>query len=234
VFRVLLAVRRLPVLEITISARQAGLWLSPNFPFHGYWAQAVLDLSVDAERYLVGRRKQALRTNLRRAGDLGVQVSRLATHEEWFTAVREVYRSRPDGQERIAEIQPLPAGQEVGYYAATDREGRVVAFAIAVIFNDCAVLAGMVSVPSHPASSSARYLLHTFVCSDLRSRGIRNLIVGTATRVPPGLQYFQYLLGYEVRNLRITVSDAQRTRPAASPTSFCRSSGGRYTGPARR
>jgi hypothetical protein len=214
VFRVLLAVRRLPVLEITISARQAAVWFSPKFPsvcesiFHGYRAQAVLDLSVRPEQYLVGRRKQALRTNLRRAGDLGVQVRRFTTFEEWVPSVREVYRSRPADRKRIEQIHPPPAGQEVRYYAATDREGRPVTFAIAVIFNDCAVLAGMVSVPTHPASSSARYLLHTFIRSDLRSRRIRNLIVGTATRIPPGLQYFQYLLGYEVRNLRVTVRDA--------------------------
>jgi hypothetical protein len=52
--------------------------------------------------------------------------------------------------------------------------------------------------------------------SDLRSRGVHQLVVGSAITVSPGLQYFQHLLGYEVRNLHITVQDAAESLPAPS------------------
>jgi hypothetical protein len=41
--------------------------------------------------------------------------------------------------------------------------------------------------------------------SELRDRGVRHLVAGSAVRETAGNQYFQFLLGYEVRNLVITV-----------------------------
>jgi hypothetical protein len=165
----------------------------------------VLDLAPDDEAYLAGRRKQALRTNLRHARQQGLQANLVETYDEWLAAAREVLRHRQDGSEVLGQMGPPPDSQPVAYYVATVPGGRPVAYGITAIFNDCAVLARMLSAPTDPASSSARYLLHTFMRSDLRDRGVRNLIVGTAIRETPGLQYFQYLLGYEVRNLQITV-----------------------------
>jgi hypothetical protein len=113
-------------------------------------------------------------------------------------------------------MAPPSAGQDVGYFVANDHEGRPVAYSVVAVFNDCGVLTGMVSVPHHPAASPSRYLLHTFMRSDLRSRGVRHLVVGSAIGLSPGLQYFQYLLGYEVRNLRITVRDRSELRPSTA------------------
>ena len=102
-------------------------------------------------------------------------------------------------------MRPPSGKQEMGYFVATDDTGRPLAFSCSAIFNGCGVLTCMLSVPDHPAASVSRYLLHTAMRSDLRSRGVRHLIGGTAMGSSPGLQYFQYLLGYEVRNLDITV-----------------------------
>jgi hypothetical protein len=220
VLQVLLAVWRLPVVEVILSPHEAAAWLVMDFApvagriYGGRRAQAVLDLAADDETYLIGRRKQALRTNLTHAGQHGVKARRIASYHEWSVDACEVLRQRPDGLERINQMQPPPVTQPVAYYVATARGERPVAYSVAAIFNDCAVLARMLSIPDHPASSAARYLLHTYMRSDLRSRGIRHLVVGTAIRERPGLQYFQYLLGYEVRNLRIVVRDMARSRPS--------------------
>jgi hypothetical protein len=211
---IMIGIWRLPVIEVTINRRQATAWFARRFPivgepiFGGRRAQAVLDLDADSEQYLAGRRKQALRTNLRHARQLGVQVQRVATYDEWFVAAREILRYRPDGQELIRQMQPTPPWQDMGYFVATDHEGRAVAFSLVAIFNDCAVLVWSLSLHHHPAGSSARYLLHTMMRSELRDRGVRHLIAGSAVRESAGLQYFQYLLGYEVRNLKIAVRGA--------------------------
>jgi hypothetical protein len=210
---VLFAVCRLPLLEVRISRLQAAAWFAPKFPpaggpiFGGRWAQAVLDLALDEPAYLAGRRKQALRTNLRRARQLSLQATAV-TYDQWFAAACEVLGHRRHGPEVIEQMGPAPEGQPVSYYVATAPGGRPLAYGVVPIFNDCAVLARMLSAPDDPASSPARYLLHSVMRSDLRDRGVRNLIVGTAIRQTPGLQYFQYLLGYEVRNLQITVGDS--------------------------
>jgi hypothetical protein len=222
-FRVLLAVARLPVVELSISAGQATALLSREFApvdwpiFGGRWAQAVLDLEPDDQAYLVGRRKQALRTNMRHARNLGVEIASVSSYEEWSTATREVLCLRPHGLEMTTRLRPPAASQDMGYFLAVDDSGRAVATTVVALFNQCAVLVWSFSAPDHPAASSSRYLLHTFMRSDLRTRGVRHLIGGTGVRDAPGLHYFQHLLGYEVRNLRIRVGEQPEALPAFVP-----------------
>jgi hypothetical protein len=211
VLHVLLALRRLPLLEVTISPRhETGL--SSDFsplrePILGSrLANAVLDLAPDDEAYLVGRRKQALRTNLSHARRLSVQARRAACYEEWATAAADILRCRPGDEPWIQEIRRPRGRENMAYFIADDHEGRPIAFDVVAVLNDCSVLIWALSVPDHPSRSAARYLLHTFMRSELRSLGVRHLIGGRAGG-PPGLQYFQHLLGYEVCNLRITVRD---------------------------
>jgi hypothetical protein len=47
--------------------------------------------------------------------------------------------------------------------------------------------------------------LHTVLALDLGRSGVGHLLVGSALREPAGNQYFQHLLGYRARNLRIKV-----------------------------
>jgi hypothetical protein len=144
------------------------------------------------------------------ARQLGVEVRSVAGYSEWCTAAREVLRSRPDGAERIDRLRPPPDTQDMGYFVAVDDTGRPVAVSVVALFTGCAVLVWSVSAPHHPAASSSRYLLHTFMRSDLRRRGVRHLIAGSGMRDSPGLHYFQHLLGYEVRNLRIRVGESSQ------------------------
>jgi hypothetical protein len=139
----------------------------------------------------------------------------VATYDEWSLAAREVLQFRPNGMDFVSHMQSPPVTQEMGYFVATDPRGSPVAFSLVAIFNECAVLICSVSLAHHPAASSSRYLLHTFMRSDLRARGVRYLIAGSAVTESPGLQYFQYLLGYEVYNLRISVGGGPPSAPIA-------------------
>ena len=203
--RVLAEVWRLPVTDLRVRQADADAW------WFGHWfgprrrlAWAVLDLPAAHDHYLVGRPKQALRTNLRHACARGVSSSRV-TYETWFEAVSAVMRARDD---RPGPEQDRPGpGQQVAYYVARDARGAALAFAGAALFGQFAVLFALVTRPDRqPDSSWARYQLHTFLAFDLGSSGVEHLLTGSALRVTAGHQYFQHLLGYRPRNLRVQVT----------------------------
>ena len=200
--RVVVDIWRLPVTDLRVRQADADAW------WFGHWfgqrrrlAWAVLDLPAAQDHYLVGRPRQALRTNLRHARSLGVTSSRV-TYETWFEAMSAVMRARDDkpGPE---QDRPGP-GQQVAFYVARDVSGTALAFAGAALFEQFAVLFALVSRPDRqPEASWARYHLHTFLVFDLGSSGVKHLLTGSAIRESAGAQYFQHLLGYRPRNLRV-------------------------------
>ena len=201
--RVLAAVWRLPVIDLRVRQADVDAW------WFGHWfgprrrlAWAVLDLT-DEEHYLVGRPRQALRTNLRHARALGVTSSRVS-YETWSEAASAVLQARGDkpGPE---QDRPAP-GQQAVYYVARDARGTSLAFAGAALFGQFAALFALVSRPDRqPAASWARYQLHPLLALDLARSGVGHLLTGSALREPAGNQYFQHLLGYRARNLRVKV-----------------------------
>jgi len=205
--RVFLAVLRLPVVEFRV--RRADISLSQSYfspSGHGRLARAVLELPANEERYLVGRARQTLRTNLRHARELGVTSDR-NSYEAWVEAAAAVLGSR--GSSDPLEEHPLgeqyKPGRHRAYYVARDADGTALAFAGADLFGQFAGLFVMLSRRGHPGASWARYQLHTFLALDLSSSGVRYLLAGSALREPTGHQYFQHLLGYRVCNLRVEV-----------------------------
>jgi hypothetical protein len=211
--RVIVAIWRLPVIDLRVRRADADAWLGVVGLADGaerdrLWAQAVLDLPAVEEHYLSGRPKQALRTNLRHARDLGVTSARMPTHEAWFEAASVIQHARPDGLAAASEMGKPESGQHVAYYVARDADQTPLAFARVALFGQFAVLLSMLShLDRHPCSSWARYQLHTCLAVDLGCSGVKHLLVGSALREPAGNQYFQHLLGYRARNLRVAMID---------------------------
>ena len=124
--------------------------------------------------------------------------------------------------------EPEP-GQRVAYYLARDARGTPLAYAGIALFGQFAVLFGMCSRHDlHPSGSYARYQLHTFLALDLGLSGVKYLLVGSALRETAGNQYFQYLLGYRARNLRVKVIESGPRGPARPPVE-CRSRESAFT-----
>jgi hypothetical protein len=202
--RVLAAVWRLPVTDLQVRKEDADAW------WFRHWfgprlrlAWAVLDLPATEEQYLVGRPKQALRTNLRHAHALGVTSSRV-TYERWFEAASAIMWAR--GEKPGPEQDKPGPGQQAAYYVARDARGTPLAFAGAALFGQFAALFALVSRPERqPDASWARYQLHTCLALDLGCSGAEYLLTGSALRESPGNQYFQHLLGYRACNLRVKV-----------------------------
>jgi hypothetical protein len=214
--RVFVAVWRLPVVDLRVRRADADAW-SEASPVGrtisaGRRAQAVLELPTIEEHYLAGRPKQALRTNLRHASDLGVTSDRIPTYEVWSEAASIILHARDDGPAMAREIDQPGPGQQVAYYAARDADETPLAFARVALFGQFAVLFTMLShLDRRPSASWARYQLHTFLALDLGCSGVKHLIIGSALRETVGNQYFQHLLGYRARNLRLEMIESGAT-----------------------
>jgi hypothetical protein len=216
--RVLVAVWRLPVVDLRVRRDDADAWFRAYFRpacrtiFSGRRAQAVLELPTVEQHYLVGRAKQALRTNLRHARAHGVTSERIPTYEAWFEAASVILRTRRDGPATAQKMDKPGPGQQVAYYVARDADETPLAFAGIALFGQFAVLFTMLSrLDRHPSASWARYQLHTFLALDLGCSGVKHLIVGSALRETVGNQYFQHLLGYRARNLRVEMIESGAT-----------------------
>jgi hypothetical protein len=204
-----ISIAGLPTVTVELSHRNAAMWSAPHFPpasrrlAGGRRAQAVLDLQSDDDVYLAGQRKQALRTNLNHARRAGVTVTRPAGYRDWLVAAREIYQHRPGGEEALRQIGPPDDDEKMVYLVAVNRTGTPVAIAGAVILDRLGVLFNLLTRPEEPHAAVTRYLIHTDLRSRLKLAGVQFLTAGSALRLGAGLQYFQHLLGYEVRNLRI-------------------------------
>jgi hypothetical protein len=218
--RVLVAIRRLPVVDLRVRRADVEAWSDAYFgpARFGRLAQAVLDLPAVEEHYLVGRAKQALRTNLRHARDLGVTSGRIPTYDAWFEEACVILQARGDSKAVPREMDKPEPGQRVAYYVARDAHETPLACAGVALFGQFAVLFGMCSRHDlHPSASFARYQLHTCLALDLGSSGVKHLLVGSALRETAGNQYFQHLLGYRARNLRVEVIESRPRLPARPP-----------------
>jgi hypothetical protein len=183
-----------------------------------HWAQAVIQTSVREHEYLAGRHRQAVRTNIRRARELGITATRLGGYDEFVAASAPVYRSRSGGDAVLAATRkPSPSDEFAWYSASTVTHKVPIAVAAVALFGDFAVLAVMVGNQDYARIGYARYLLHTFVLGDLATQGIRHLIVGSVLRESDGNQYFQRLLGYRICNVRpILLPSASNRRGSAT------------------
>jgi hypothetical protein len=209
--RGLAAIWQLPVVDLRVPRVDANAWSGACFApagrdiFSGRLAQAALELPSVEEHYLAGRTKQALRTNLRHARDLGVTSGRISTHEAWIEAASVI----ADGEAWVRHMAKPEPGQQVAYYAARDAHETPLALAGVALFGQFAVLFIMVSHPDRrPGASLARYQLHTCLALDLARFGVKYLLVGSALRQTVGNQYFQHLLGYRARHLRVKVIES--------------------------
>jgi hypothetical protein len=214
--RVFIAIWRLPVVDLRVPRADADAWSEASPVGRGIsagrWAQAVLELPTVEEHYLAGRPKQALRTNLRHARDLGVTSDRIPTYEAWFEAASVILHARPDGPDMARQMNKPEPRQQVAYYVARDADETPLAFARVALLGQFAVLFTMISHPDRrPSASWARYQLHTFLALSLGRSGVKHLIIGSAFRETAGNQYFQHLLGYRARNLRVEVTESGAT-----------------------
>lgn len=178
--------RRVPRVRVQLSDRPAGRMIAAHLALR--WcgvprfrlAQGVLRLPPDFASYLRGRRRQAVRTNVRRARERGV-VCRHVTLPAWRPADRPIH---------------APAPTE--YWWATNRVGDVVGECWLTADDRCALLHGL-----ECSEDGVRWLVHTAVVEWLCERRCLLLLTNSCDvpLLPAGQRYFQRLLGYSVARL---------------------------------
>jgi hypothetical protein len=180
--------RSLPQTTVRLTDEPTGLviaehlsltrWGIPRFRL----AQGVLHLPADLASYLRGRRRQAVRTNIHHARDLGIECQSTSV-ADWTRPGDELTRSA-----------------SVEHWWATGCDGATIGEAWVTVDDECALLHSLVC-----RERAARWLLHTAIVERLCAAGCRVLLTNSfdVPLMAPGVQYFQRLLGYSVARVRL-------------------------------
>ncbi len=205
----LLTLWRLPRADLILSASESKTWFADYFPPAGRklagsrWGQAVLRIEDKPERYLLGRAKQALRTNLHHAKKAGIKVARVS-YRAFDAAARQILTVRRGAPDHT--LAPAAPNHQCVYYVATDGGDLPLVFGGVANFGNFGVLFVMFSDPQHPDAAFGRYLTHTELVTDLAQRGSKYLLCGPAFNQTAGEQYFHHLLGYRACNLHYHIT----------------------------
>jgi len=170
----------------------------------GRFAQAVLATDLSDDLYLSGRRKQALRTNLGHCRNARITCREVREVGE-LSALRNEILSRSDAADWYTDWDGLWQPVFVAHHA----DGELLAIANAAVDGRWAWLEQLRTVSERAGAGIARYALHVHMYQSLRDAGVQWLWAGNALNLWPGLQYFQYLLGFEICNL----APAKRSLP---------------------
>lgn len=207
---VVTTLRRLPVVEASFSGQPAGLELRGWFgngrrtlPVDRL-AVAVLALPPEPTTYLTGRRRQALRTNVRRSEQAGVTCADVVDPAERDRCVEHVISTRGDGDPRGVLDRATRPGLRRWVSVAYDAAGDPVAFHEAVVDVSWAGVGAFLTSRTGSTTHDARYQLHVHAVRRLIGAGIGHLAVGGLTLLAsPGIQYFQERTGFQPVRLRL-------------------------------
>jgi hypothetical protein len=165
--------------------------------------QGVLVLPRHHTDYLRGRRRQAVRTNLRKAAAAGIRCEPTQDPSLALDDVLEIVSRRdgPVSEDRVDTWRARIAQPELTLVAARDACERPVAFA-GVVVDDAICLIRFAVACDH----QARWALHDHLVRILIARGIRYLVAADggpfgALGFAPNVQHYQHLLGYELRHI---------------------------------
>lgn len=180
---------------------------------------SVLVLPDSLDGYLRGKRRQAVRTNLNNAKRAGIAVAELPHSSDRLAAYFESVDSGSDTAARpVDATRSLLENPGALAMSATDAEGRLLCMGAAIIDGTDAYLAKLISIRDRAGASEARYAVHTALTAELIDRGARRLWADGPLTVPPGVQKFQRLLGYESARPRISRVSARRTTDEIVPS----------------
>jgi hypothetical protein len=177
--------------------------------------RGVLILPQQHGQYLRGRRRQAVRTNLRSAASAGIRCEITDDPATALDALCEVLSRRdPEFADRMVRLlRAKLARSELTLTVARDERGHALAIKGAVI-DDTVCLIEFALASDH----KARWALHDHLVRDLIARGVRYLLAEGggpfgALALPASVQHYQHLLGYELRHvIPATACPTTRTR----------------------
>ena len=193
---------RLPRTSVALTDSASGRAIRAHLTERRYGipryriAQGVLPIPESIDAYLRGRHRQAVRTNLGHARALGIRCVPLTDVSQRRAYAPLVDPDLTDPWKR----EQLLTRSEACCWIALDADEQPVGLAVVSIDDEAAILWSLTG-----RDSPARWLLHTQIVDTLATAGVRQLVVNArmAPLLPPGIQYFQRLLGYRVAHVRL-------------------------------
>jgi hypothetical protein len=169
--------------------------------------RGVLLLPGDHADYLRGRRRHALRNNLRRAATAGIRCEVMSDSgragDEISGLLRQQWGHLPEAEldARTNHFRALVARPEMTVMVARDQCGGASALLAATI-DDSVCAIGFAMATCH----EARWALHDHLVRILIGRRVRYLFAKDegpfgALGYPRSVQHYQHLLGYELRHV---------------------------------
>ena len=172
-------------------------------------SRGVLILPRDHAEYLRGRRRQALRTNLRRAAAAGILCEEVTDSRCAAEDVSQLLRrycgaeaeTETEWQVRMADVRTLLERPETTVTVARDRNGRPLAVVVAIIDQTVCLIDLAVST-----CRDASWALHDHLVRILIARRVKYLLASGgglfgALGLNKNVQHYQHLLGYELRHV---------------------------------
>lgn len=176
--------------------------------------QGVLLVPQVHSAYLRGHRRQALRTNLRRAASAGIRCEIVRDRRYVVDEILEIRRQQTSFHDddtegwRTGLVSP-----QVTLMVARDKRGTPVAWT-GVVLDESVCLITLAGATSH----EARWALHDYLVRVLIARRTRYLLASGggpfgALGYAASVQHYQHLLGYELRHLvPVSVRELRRKR----------------------
>jgi hypothetical protein len=168
--------------------------------------EGVLVLPRHHSEYLRGRRRQALRTNLRSAETAGISCEPITDPSRGLDNVLAIvgHRDGPVTEASASHWRALVERPESTLLVARDAHGRPLAM-VGVVIDDMVCLIRFSVAGNH----DARWALHDYLVQILIGRGVSYLVAEGggpfgALGFSPGVQHYQHLLGYELRHLTLS------------------------------
>jgi hypothetical protein len=170
------------------------------------FCRGVLLLPEDHADYLRGPRRHTLRTNLRKATTAGIRCEVMRDSRRAADDVSAVLRRKermPEAElhARTNNFGAWIARQEMTVLVARDRDGRALA-ALAATIDDSVCGIGFAFATCH----EARWALHDYLVKILIAQRVRCVLSVDdgpfgALAYSANVQYYQHLLGYELRHI---------------------------------
>ncbi len=166
--------------------------------------RGVLILPQQRADYLRGRRREAVRRNLRRAGAAGITCETIGDRSRAVEDLLELADGRrlPVTAANVERWRLAVARPETTLVLARDADRRPVAVGSVVIDDNFGLIEFAVA-----NSHEARWALHDHIVQIVIERGAHYLVAEGdgpfgALGFRPAVQRYQYLHGYELRHLR--------------------------------
>jgi hypothetical protein len=203
---------RTPREHVVFSGSSAGQALDRYFSQRRFGilrnrlCRGVLLLPEDHADYLRGPRRHTLRTNLRKAAAAGIWCEVISDLQRAGDEVSAVLRQRECSpaeamRARTEYFRGWVAQQAMTVMVARDQEGRPLAVLAATI-DDAVCAIGFAMATCH----EARWALHDHLVRILIAQRVRYLLSADegpfgALGYPTNVQYYQHLLGYQLRHV---------------------------------